>query len=102
MTFAPATIAPMEYLHAKPKIKCIYKQNSYPNPNRQIKQNLKPYHNPNRNPNFLEKLRPEQLSPEQMSCHLMDTHIIPKIYTGQDPATLDEGNFAVRPNTCPL
>ena len=30
MTFAPATIAPMEYLRAKPKLKSIYKQNPYP------------------------------------------------------------------------
>ena len=69
MTFALATIAPIEYLRAKPKIKCIYKQNYYPNYNPQIKQNLKPYHNPNPNPNSLEKLRPEQLSPGQMLCH---------------------------------
>ena len=38
VTFALATIASMEYLRAKPKIKCIYKQNYYPNPNPQIKQ----------------------------------------------------------------
>ena len=59
MTFAPATIAPMEYLRAELKLKSIYKQNPYPNPNPHIKPNLKPYHNPNPNPNSLEKFRPE-------------------------------------------
>ena len=58
MTNAPATIAPMKYLRAKPNIKSISKQNHYPNSNPHIKLNLKPYHNPNPNPNSLEKLRP--------------------------------------------
>ena len=40
-TFALATNAPMKYMHAKPNVKSIYKQNPYPNPN--IKLNLKPY-----------------------------------------------------------
>ena len=49
MTFAPATITPMNYLHVKPN----RKPNPYPNPH--IILNLKPYHNPNPNPNSLEK-----------------------------------------------
>ena len=59
----------MKYLQAKPNVTSIYKQNPYPNHNPHIKLNLKPYYNPNSNPDFLEKLRLEQLSPEQMSCH---------------------------------
>ena len=51
MTFAPATIAPMKYLHVRADIKSIYKCNPYPNPNPHIKLNLKPYHNPYPNPN---------------------------------------------------
>ena len=55
MTFAPATTAPMKYLHVMPNIKSIYKQNPYSNHNLDINLNLKPYHNPNPIPNYLEK-----------------------------------------------
>ena len=57
ITFALATIALKKYLRAKAKIKSIYKQNPYPNPNPYIEPNLKHYHNPNPNPNSLEILK---------------------------------------------
>ena len=63
--YGSMTFSPTEYLHVKPKIKSIYKQNPYPDPNPHIKLILKPYHSLNPNPNPLEKLRPEQ-----MLCHL--------------------------------
>ena len=70
MTFAPATIAPMKYLHAKPNKKSIYQQNHYPYNNPHIKLNLKPYHNPNPNPNSSEKLRPEQIYCRRSKCRV--------------------------------
>ena len=69
MTFAPATIAPMKYLRAKQNVSFTDEHNCYSYHNPHIKLNLKPYHNPNPNPDSLENLRPEQLSPEQMTCN---------------------------------
>ena len=71
MTFAPVTIAPMKYLHAKPHINPPENKNSYPVPNPDIKPNLKPEYNPNPypKPKSFEKLRQKQLSREQMLCH---------------------------------
>ena len=59
--FAPAAIAPVKCLHAKPNTRSNYKQNPCSSPNCHIKINLKPYHKPY--PNALKKLRPEQM------CH---------------------------------
>ena len=84
MTLAPATTAPMKYLHAKPNIKPTNEHSPYSNPDPHIKLNLKTYHNPNPNPNSLEKLRSEQLSPGQMSCHLRVIEISPGHYVRTD------------------
>ena len=62
MTFAPSTIALMNYLHAKPNIKSIDKLNENLILNHHIKLNLKPYRNPNPYRNSLkENFRPEQI-----------------------------------------
>ena len=54
MTFAPATIALIKYLHAKPNIKPTHKQNPNPNPNLPITLNLQPYHDFILNLNYLK------------------------------------------------
>ena len=57
MTFALATLAPMESLHIKPNMDPKPKPNTNLNPYPPIFLNQKTYHNQNPNPIPLEKIR---------------------------------------------